>query len=342
MQNKKQILICLAGKSPQIVTEAIYCLVVRKSISLSDILIITTEECRSELLGELTPNFKQMKQYYPQIAFNLNKDNIISGEEELVSQAEASSLTRLIFDTVRISKQTGYSLHCFISGGRKTMSVDLAIALTIYGDESDRLYHVIASPNFAEKKQYFPQDDKESEELFLIEKPLVKLNYKNNLVENDIQIPINEVVKNVQYELDSSVKLPVLEINITERKVRVGDIEFSLQPLVFAVYLFFAKQGKFIKGGKNFSRPNAEKLWNLYQKISPSYGHSKRVASSAFEKDRIDFDLIQKSISVIRNKFSEILSEQHISEFFSVSTEGTYADKRYGIRLPKSKIRITK
>ena len=47
-ESKKEILLCLAGKSPQIVTEALYSLLASKAIRIDKIVVITTNECREQ------------------------------------------------------------------------------------------------------------------------------------------------------------------------------------------------------------------------------------------------------------------------------------------------------
>lgn len=340
MFHKKEILVSLVGKSPQVVTEALYCLLISKKININEIVVITTEDCAEEVFSSLKREIHQFCLRYRLKHIKFEEENIIKAKEEIVEQAKNSSMTKAIFDSIRQLKLTGNTLHCFISGGRKTMSVDLAIALSIFGTESDKMYHVIASPEFVEKKKFFPENAEEAKMLYLIEKPFVKLKYKNT---SEIeQRSIGKLVEKVQEQIDSSIALPNLTIRISERRISIGEVDCYFQPLVFAVYLFFAKQEKFVRGGKNFSKTHSEQLWKLYQRISPSYGHRDRVAKAGLEEGKINFEIVQKSISVIRNKLSELLYGQNIAEFYTISQEGTYADKKYGIRLPKSKIRIIK
>ncbi len=339
-ESKKEILLCLAGKSPQIVTEALYSLLASKAIRIDKIVVITTNECREQLYKVLREPIKELTAKYLDKAIILTKCDILSEKEEIESRRQdSSSLTKLIFETVRELKKEGNHLHCFISGGRKTMSVDLAIALTIYGSESDKLYHVIASEEFARSGEYYPKDASQANELYLIEKPYIKLKHRTD----NGALNIQSLVRSVQSDVDSSFVFPMITIHTSDRRIVVEDKEFRFQPLVFAVYLFFAKQRKFIKGGKNFSAEHSKALWQIYEKVSPSYGHSERVARTSLTEGSIDFDLVQKSVSIIRNKFAEVFDNgKHIAEFYSISNEGTYADKRYGIRLPKNRIKIVK
>lgn len=340
MFQNKEILLSLVGKSPQVVTEALYCLLIKKKIHIDEIVVITTEDCAEEVFTSLNREISNFCRRFRIKNLQFERGNIIKAQEEIVEQTKISSMTETIFETIKNSKQEGNALHCFISGGRKTMSVDLAIALSIFGDDNDRMYHVIASPEFAETKKFYPETEEEAKMLYLVEKPFVKLKYKD--AADTQQREISKLVEKVQERIDSSVSLPDLTIRISERLIRIGEVDCYFQPLVFAVYLFFAKQEKFVRGGKNFSKTHSEALWKLYQKISPSYGHRDRVAKAGLEEGKIDFEVVQKAISIIRNKISELLEGQNIAEFYTISQEGTYADKKYGIRLPKSKIRILK
>lgn len=341
MLQKKEILVCLAGKSPQIVTEALYCLLIVKKINIEEILVLTSDDCEEDVFKSLNIELKRFFEYYNVKHLQFDRSRIVSANETITGKIKNSSMTEMIFDNMRLLKQSGNNLHCFISGGRKTMSVDMAIALSIFGTDNDRMYHVIASPEFVETKKYFPESEKEAKMLFLIEKPFIKLKYKASSALYQKQ-NIGELVNRVQEEIDSSISLPGIVLHTADKRLCIGNVECRFQPLVFAVYMFFAKQGKFIRGGKNFSKIHSEALWKLYDKISPSYGQRDRVAKAGLEYGKIDFDLVQKSISIIRNKLVELLEGENIVEFYTISSEGSYADKKYGIRLPKSKIKILK
>lgn len=335
-KNNLEILLCLVGKSPQIVTEALYCLKIQKRINLDKIIILTTHECKN--IAEKTLS-EQLNEFYKHYKLKPIDIEIISGDEDFYGNKSKRSINTLIYETIRQLKLSNCIIHSFISGGRKTMSADLAIAMTIYGTDNDKMYHVIASPEFCEMGLYFPRNSKEAKHLILVEKPYVKLKYRASEKEEDI----HKIIENVQSTVDSAINLPKMTIHTASRRIVIDDKEISLPPMIFAIYLFFARQKKFIPGGKSFSDQHIEELWNIYCKVAPSEGHKLRVQGGGYDKSRkIDFTQVQKAIPTIRNIFSKFFGKDSISEFYVISTEGSYADKRYGIRLPKSKIKIVK
>jgi len=332
-----KVLICLLGKSPQVLTEALYFLAYKNKISYDKIIVITTSDCIEHISGSLKKELKSFAQKY---GIDLTEAiEYYESIDELYLNQRSSSLTNLIYDLVKSEKLRGSTLDCIISGGRKTMSVDLAIALSIFGNDDDKMYHVVASEKFAQSKKYYPETEDEENELFIIEKPFVKLKVSSN--NNSSQI--NELIRIVQREIDNRIELPLLEIYPINRRLVIADKVIQLQPLPFAIYLFFAKNaGKFIRGGKSFSDKHLAEIWEIYAKYSPSYGHLQRVSASSMHLGRINFELVQKSISTIRNQIVHTLDNELLSDFYIINSIGGYADKKYGIKLPKNRVKIIK
>ncbi len=330
-------LICLLGKSPQVLTEALYFLEYKNKIGYDKIIIITTNDCIEHISKSLK---KELKSFSEKYGINLTQEvEYYESIDELYLNQSSSSLTKLIFDLVKSEKLRGNTLHCVISGGRKTMSVDLAIALSIFGNDDDKMYHVIASEKFAQSKKYYPESEEEAMELFLIEKPFVRLKVSDSKNSSEV----SELINIVQKEIESRLELPILEIYPISRRLVIANKMIQLQPLPFAIYLFFAKNaGKFIKGGKSFSDKHLEEIWEIYTKYSPSYGHMQRVSASSIQPGKINFELVQKSISTIRNQITHTLDNDLLSDFYIINSIGGYADKKYGIKLPKNRVKIIK
>ncbi len=336
--NVDNVLICLVGKSPQILTEALYFLEFKQRQEIQRIIIITTNDCRGSIEKTLSLKLKEFQGYY-----NLKKEwsvEYLSADDELYNKKSSSSLTKLIFDVVKSEKLRGNTLHCLISGGRKTMSVDLAIALSVFGGDADKMYHVVASEKFAASKQFYPESDEEANEIVFFEKPFIKLKFNPGKSGN---LEVNDLIQTAQEELDSRIELPILEIYPNTRRISIGNKVVQMQPLPFAVYFFFAKKaGKFLRGGKSFSDKNLSEIWEIYCKYTPSQGHLQRAQSGLFEKGKLNFENLQKSISVIKNQITQALDNELMSDFYIISTLGSYADKKYGIKLSKNRIKIVK
>ncbi len=331
----ENVIICLIGKSPQILTEAMYFLEYKSKIQIDRIIVVTTNDCYAEVRKNIPKALAQLAKHYG-IA-HTTKLEIYDAMDEFYDFKEESSLKNLIYELVKIEKLKGNTLHCIISGGRKTMSVDLAMALSLLGNDNDKMYHIVASENFVRSQKYYPTNEEEANELKFYEKPFVKLKLsKINKAEK-----FTEIVSKAQSEIDSRVELPMLEIYPATKRIVINDKVIQFQPLPFAVYLFFAKNaGKFIKGGKSFSDRHLEEIWEIYVKYATSYGHLQRVSASSLQQGKVNLELIQKAISVIRNQIILTLDNDLLSDFYIINTIGNYANKKYGIKIPKNRVKI--
>lgn len=224
-------------------------------------------------------------------------------------------------------------LHLLISGGFKTMSADAAVAMSIYGRPADKMYHILSEKEFEESKKYFPTDDREALMLNLVEMPFVRLRDKIGIssVGN-----YDSIIKLTQNKIDSMAEQPNLEILESVRRLRIGSKEFELAPVQFAVYLFFARQDGFVRGGKNFSEIHSRQIWEIYDGLATSVGQRIRVESSMRDSKGFEFDYIQKSISLIARKIRAEIGDIYNCENYIIKRIGSYADKSYGIAIPFS------
>lgn len=339
---KWNILLALGGLNPQIVTEALYCLIVQKRINIGKIVVLTTLECKDKIIEKLGVEVQHFARVYNFDWLKFSKDDVFWADEDFAS-TNPNPFAELAFKVVRdLTKEEHNTIHCLISGGRKTMSVDLATAMMLFAREKDKMYHILVSKDFEQEGKFFPETKEETKKLKLIEKPFLRLRSKISQIVFNEDITLSELIKFIQGNIDSSIDLKPLEFNIEKRSVAIGEKVAVLQPFPFAVYLFFAQIGKFIKGGKNFSRQHSEKLWKIYRRVATSQGQMERVRRYAYQNGLFDFEVIQKAISNIRKMIRNMMNNSPIADYYIISIEGTYSDKRYGIKLPKEKIIIKK
>lgn len=333
----ENVIICLVGKSPQIVTEALFFLEYKRKTKIDRIVIVTTNDCYSEVKRAIPKAIKNLAEDY-KIELN-SQIEFREAIDEFYDYGEESSLTNLIYEVIKTEKLKGNALHCIISGGRKTMSVDLAMALSIFGNDNDKMYQVVASEQFAKSQKFYPTNDEEAKELYFYEKPFVKLKI-SNLGKADTY---PDFMRLAQAEIDSRLELPILEVNPLNKQIVINGKAIRFQPLPFAVYMFFAKNaGKFIRGGKAFSDKHLSEIWEIYTKYAPSHGHMQRVSASSMQQGKVNFELVQKAISVIRNQIMQTLNNDILSDFYVINSIGSYADKKYGIKIPKNRVKIIK
>ncbi|MBN2572349.1 MAG: TIGR02584 family CRISPR-associated protein, partial [Ignavibacteriales bacterium] len=189
------ILICVSGLTPQIVTETLYCLSKQNKIPIDELYIFTTKKGRDVIIGtdkELsTPKIplkneiinlcNKYKLKLPK--FENNDEHIIVAKEESVELYDIRTdkhnilFPNKICEVIKnLTEEKNNIIYCSISGGRKSMSVHLAFAMSLYGRENDKLFHVLTNEE-NEFKEFYPRNRKEDKALILSEIPFVRLRH---------------------------------------------------------------------------------------------------------------------------------------------------------------------
>jgi len=169
METKKyrEILIFVAGTTPQIITETLYGLILGKKPPLipDEIFVLTTASGKKKIEEELIHKGRLAAF---QKEFSLDRvpfaeENIIvltdfqgNPLDDIRGAEQNEAVGDLIADFIR--KKAGdpaSRLHCSLAGGRKTMSFYLGSALQLFGRPWDRLYHVLVSPEFESLPEFF-------------------------------------------------------------------------------------------------------------------------------------------------------------------------------------------
>ncbi|MCX8049777.1 MAG: CRISPR-associated ring nuclease Csm6 [Methylohalobius sp.] len=165
----RRILLAVTGLSPQVVTETLYALAVKRNPPFvpTEVVLITTrpgaDHARLNLLSHDPGWFHRLCREYslPQIAFAESSIRIIrnaQGElaEDIRTPEDNERAADFIAGVVReLTADPNCALHVSIAGGRKTMGYYLGYALSLYGRPQDRLSHVLVSPPFESHPQFF-------------------------------------------------------------------------------------------------------------------------------------------------------------------------------------------
>lgn len=169
VQYPRRILLAVTGLSPQVVTETLYALAVRRETPFvpTEIHLITTREgaerARLSLLSDEPGWFARIRQDYqlPEIAFDQSHIHILAGKEarlleDIRSPQDNEDAADFITDIVRqLTDDPESALHVSIAGGRKTMGFYLGYALSLFGRPQDRLSHVLVSEPFESSWEFF-------------------------------------------------------------------------------------------------------------------------------------------------------------------------------------------
>lgn len=263
----KDILICVAGATPQIVTETIYALSGNiPPVFISELYVITTSYGKELIADSLIKQgiLRRLIEEYklPGISFTgdcliVLKDahgvplqDIRNNEENEVT---GDTITGFIKEKARDATTR---LHCSIAGGRKTMGFYLGGALQLFGRPWDKLYHVLVSPVFESNPDFFYPPRKPKlipcrmpdgtvkkissgmADIQLAELPFIRLKEKVNLGSNSFR----ELVCQGQEGLDTALVQESLRLNLRDRALETGGRTIYVTPAELSVYLILMEQ----------------------------------------------------------------------------------------------------
>jgi CRISPR-associated protein (TIGR02584 family) len=279
----RRILLAVTGLSPQIVTETLYALAVDRQPAWvpTGIRLITTrrgaKEARHTLLSEDPGWFHRLCADYrlPAIAFAEDDIHVIAaphGEplDDILTERDNAAVADFITEQVRaLTEDANASLHVSIAGGRKTMGFYVGYALSLFGRAQDRLSHVLVSPPFESRPEFFypaphprlirDRDGREFDAgeacVHLGDIPFVRL--RDGLPERLLQgrARFSEAVAEAQKALPPLA----LHLDPATRTVTAGSESFVLSPALFALYWMMAERCIAVQGGVHWSDPNLGK-----------------------------------------------------------------------------------
>ncbi len=376
----KNVLVCVAGATPQVITETIYALATKTApVFINELYIITTAYGRDVIKKRLLDDgilLNLLKEYnLPHIEFT--EDNIvvikdINGKclDDIKNDKENESTGDIITDFVRkMCERSDIALHCSIAGGRKTMSFYLGAALQLFGRPQDRLYHVLVSPEFENNPDFFyppkrpvkircrlPEGEKlistSRAEIHLADLPFLRL--KDNVFLE--KTSFRELIKEAQKDVNLSVSHLPLTVDLHERKLIIGNHEINLQPMKLAIYTLFAYKKRYHCLRKerpicadcdacyiSVNKLKGKGTLSAVKKINESiYGkNSSRMLDGRWGKyEKQGFIKIDTIRQYIR-KINAVIEEQiEHPELYVIKSKGGYGSKRYGIRADKNRIFI--
>ena len=188
--NLRNILVCVSGMSPAVVTETLYALVAKESPAFvpDEIHVITTLQGKQKILNELLEPqqgvFHQfIADYLPGRSIRFDADTVhVIGEmraqkaspfgqlagapgqvwhelDDITTEEDNKAAANTIYRVLReLKSQPGTRLHASVAGGRKSMSFYMGHAFSLLADADDQLSHVLVSEPFEnpQLKFYYP------------------------------------------------------------------------------------------------------------------------------------------------------------------------------------------
>ncbi len=263
----KDILIMVAGTTPQIITETIYALSQKTPpVYPNEIFIITTATGRKKIEDTLIKKgiLRRLVREYGLPEIGLTGDSFIivrdeAGREidDIRDEGENELMGDLITSLIqKLSADKGVRLHCSIAGGRKTMSFYLGAALQLFGRPWDKLYHVLVTPEFETNPDFFFKPKKnmiivcrkpdgktrrlnsKDAKIYLTDLPFIRLGNRLPLTGEGFK----ELVAEGQMDIDTAAIQPELGVNLSNGELRIGKVMIRITPVQLAIYTAFLRQ----------------------------------------------------------------------------------------------------
>lgn len=355
----KHILLSITGLTPQIVTEAVYELKVKKKITIDEIYIITTAEGKKVLLGkskikntpknslktELEKMCKEINIKTP--IFNNSKKHIITAKEESIELADIRSdkenklfpnKTAEFLKEKTSEKET--TLHCVLSGGRKSMSAHLALLLSLFGRNQDKLYHILTDEKY-EFGNFYPKNKAEAKAVIIAEIPFVRLRALKTDNFNKIG-SYTDLVEKTQMQLSLLTDNKKLILNLADRTINYGDNKISMQPFELSLYLKFA-EGKISKhkGFRINEITSVEFAEGLKSILEEKYNyHFDLKNKTHWSKKGLDSQYFRSKRAKINKKIKTLFSDEEKTQAFIISSDRVWGNTLYSIKATKNKLGI--
>lgn len=357
----KNILICVSGLTPQIVTETLFCLAVKEKTQVDEIYVLTTKRGRDVILGKdkhpatpKTPLNKEIenlcvKYKIKKPAFAENDKHILVAKEESIELPDIRTdkdnilFPNKVCEFIRDkSSNQNTTLYCSITGGRKSMSVHLANALSIFAREQDKLLHVLTKEEH-EFKGFYPVNKKEAEDLELSEIPFVRL---RSLLAADIKqvkllkLNFDQIVKQTQRQLKLLAPGNKMIIDIERRELRFGNDYISLEPMEFLFYYFFVDSKE--RGNSNISineftsDKTKEKFLEYYSEFYPM----RYIDKQLWSKKKFDDRYFLQRKSKVNKKIEKLIDDPDIYNNFIIDVNRKWGSSTYYIKADKDKFLI--
>lgn len=367
----KKILLCVAGITPQVITETLYALAVLRDPPFipNEIHVITTSVGRDFILDNLLDpdkgHFHKLVKNYkiPKPKFDIQTIHVIADDrgdiEDIVDDRINELTAGFILQKVKeLCLDEDNWVHASIAGGRKTMSLFLGMGMQFFAKEIDEMSHVLVSPPFESHPDfYFPptppkmltvRDFKTGKyyklstseaKITLANIPFVRLKLGENF--NDLEL--NILVDLAQKKIQECV--PILEISRHNLSITISSQQVELTPIERAIYFYMIMQKQRCEKDvcdaqcrECYVAPNEFNLYEIvdyYKKVAGDY--SQRVEH--FENSLKNID-VRSWFLQHRSRINKKLKRVDFSYKALIQDFGPYGAKVYGIDVPKERIFI--
>ncbi len=371
----REMLVAVAGLTPQVITETLYYLTQRRDppVALSEIYVLTTQPGREQILAELlTPYGGRFYTFCAEydldpasIAFDANHIHVLTDAagvplEDIRTADDSAAVADQILALIRrLTDDSATRLHCSLAGGRKTQSVSLGFALQLYGRSQDTLLHVLIDEAFEHHVDFFYPSrqprfiqtrdgrrlDARTARVEVAEIPYVRLRDKLFGSQPTSPTGFDQVIAHAQQTLDLLPNPAVLLIVPKNRRIYIGKVEITLRPIELVLYtqLALARVQQAERGDGFLSLDEIESLQDeLLRRYEQLYGRDSGRVDALRRKWTTGFprDSVRSHFANIKHKIEAAVPDRLQASLYTVDSQGPYGATRYGLRLPPEKIDI--
>lgn len=370
------ILVCVTGLTPQVVTETLYALAVgaprAQRLLPAAIHVVTTREGRRRIEhtlldrpdgapGQLRRLCMDYGLDHGAIRFDLDTLHVIhdaQGREldditdPVGNTAVADCINALLRELTRDPRTR---LHVSLAGGRKTMGFYAGYALSLYARPQDELSHVLINAPFESHPEFFYPPPRPSQltlpqtghtastadaEVRLARLPFVRLREGLDPALLDGEISFSTAVERAQQSLDR----PELRLDLTHRRAYLQGREVPLSNTHFIWLVWFAERARDKLPPLPFDEEAAKELLHLIERVE---GHGTTSIHEAVASALRDLQQGQRSnyFERTRSRLNRSLTERsgltpQAAARYHIKAWGQRPRTGYGLDLPSNSIHV--
>ena len=371
----REILVAVAGLTPQVITETLYYLTQKRDplVAIAEIYVLTTQPGRQRLLTDLlTPDRGRFYTFCAEYdldprstAFDADHIHVLTDVagmplEDIRTADESTAVADQILALIRrLTDDPTTRLHCSLAGGRKTLSALLGFALQLYGRVQDTLMHVLIREELEGHPEFFYPPKRphliqtrsgqlveaHQARVEVAEIPYVRLREKLATSMSHVATGFAPTIDRLQRTLDALPDLPLLVIEPAARKVSIGATQIPLEPMEIVLYTqsALAKIQQEGRGDGFLSvrelNGKREAMLRRYEQLYGAYSGHVENLRRAWEK-RIPPARLRSRFSKISRKIRQAVPDSIEVESYLVSSDRRYGATRYGLRLLPERIEL--
>ena len=304
---KRHILLCVAGLTPQIITETLYALTQQQGVRVDEIRVITTLSGRDRIVRTLLDP-RQGRFFAFCHDYGIDPAGTSFTEETITllhtpdgrmlgdirSVQDNGHAANQICEIVReLTRDPHTCLYASAAGGRKTMSIYLTAAMQLFGRAQDRLSHVLVSEPFETHREfyYIPPEPRtlevqdrqghvctlstEQATIQLADIPFIRL---RGLIPEWLQqrdSDYNDMVRRAQEDLDLIEGAHSFRIHCRSKTLTVANRRLRLTVLEFFLHALLAslrQQGRGQAGFVRLDEITTNDLADVFCRIRAAHG----------------------------------------------------------------------